>query len=246
MSRESNELWSAMKNAKFRNTLSELEKTAARPCGDLSAFMSGLLDVVARAVHAEIGTLWYYAKFADGRIHPKATYGGGDLGDFSLAPGEGIAGRTIEEGKGMIVEDCQKDPRWSGKADAKTGLVTKSMICVPVMDGDNCFGCIQVVNRTDGNCYDEQDYIFMEKLALEVGRIVKKHSGDLVLGCFGAFDDEAARGLNAIIEVNDRERMLQLVRDLPQYKTLSAFSAWRFRRHCLALWKLMCHRDGSL
>ena len=160
MAVESNELWNAMKDSKYRNTLNQLNHISTDPGTDMSSFMSEILNVVVSAVHAEAGTLWYYSKFATGRIHPKAVYGGGDIGDFSLAVGEGIAGKVVETAQSVIIEDCQKDPRWSGKADKNTGFVTRSMICVPLKDGDACFGCIQLINKTDGSLYDDKDLFF--------------------------------------------------------------------------------------
>lgn len=244
MSYEGNVLWDAMKNAKYRNTMAELLKVSETDATDLTGFMSSLLSVVARAVHAEVGTLWYYSKFADGRIHPKAAYGGSELGDFSLAPGEGIAGSVILTGKGTIIQDCQKDPRWSGKVDAGTGFITKSMICVPLKDGDTGFGCIQLINRTDGYLYDDKDLAFMEKMAVETSKIVIDHSKDLFMGCFSAFEDKDATGLAAIEKCSDFNEMMKAVRMNQAYLKMNRFNAWKYERYCKKLWKL-CHSEKS-
>lgn len=240
MSQEGNVLWDAMKGAKYRNTLAELTKVSQTDATDLTSFMNGLLSVVARAVHAEVGTLWYYSKFADGRIHPKASYGGSELGDFSLAPGEGVAGNVILTGQGTIIQDCQKDPRWSVKVDAGTGFITKSMICVPLKDGDVGFGCIQLINRTDGYLYDEKDFQFMEKLAVETSKIVINHSKDLFMGCFSAFEDKNTTGFSSIANCDYQEDMIKAIRKMPQYLQLKGFQAWKYEQNCKKLWKL-CH-----
>ena len=238
MNVDSNELWYAMKDSKYRNTLSQLNKISTDPGTEMSSFMSDILNVVVKAVHAEAGTLWYYSKFATGRIHPKAVYGGGDMGDFSLAVGEGVAGKVVESGKSVIIEDCQKDPRWSGKADKNTGFVTRSMICVPLTEGDTCFGCIQVINKTDGSLFDEKDLAFMEKLADEVARMFRKHSKDIMMGCFSAFDDLDSTGLNSAINCEQEKDMIETMHHIPQYRALKGFDAWLFERCCRTLWRL--------
>jgi len=238
MNNEASELWEAMKDAKYRKTLAELNSVPVDETTDMADFMNALLDIVARAVHAEVGTLWYYSKFADGRIHPKAQYGGSNLGDFSLAPGEGVAGSVIKEGKGTMIQDCQKDPRWSGKVDAGTGFITKSMICVPLKEGENNFGCIQLINRTDGNLYDDKDLAFMNNLAKEIAAVFRVHSKDLFMGSFSTFDSSETSGLNTIMQIEDKKEMIRNIRRMPAYLKLKGFKAWLFEMCCRILWKL--------
>lgn len=124
------------------------------------------LGTVVRAVDAEDGTIWFYNKDGDGRIHPSFWIGGADLTGMSLAAGEGIAGTVVECGKTTVVKDCQKDPRWAGRFDAKTGFVTRSMICVPLLNKYEVIGCIQIINKKDGSLYDDADVELCENLAM--------------------------------------------------------------------------------
>jgi len=237
MNNEVSELWEAMKDAKYRKTMAALNSVPVDENTDMADFMNAILDIVAKAVHAEVGTLWYYSKFADGRIHPKAQFGGSDLGDFSLAPGEGVAGNVIKSGEGTMIMDCQKDPRWSGKVDAGTGFITKSMICVPLKDGNQGFGCIQLINRTDGNLYDDKDLAFMNNLAREISAIFIRHSKDLFMGYFSAFDEDVS-GFNVITVCETEKDLLRAVLRMPAYLKLKGFQAWKFRTCCKVLWKL--------
>ncbi len=161
---ESNQMWDAMKEVHYQRTIRSIEKGIKNSI-DLKSALASALDIVVNAVKAEAGTFWFHDREIDGRIRPFAMFGGGDLGDFSLELGEGIAGRVIERGEEIIVEDCTSDPRWQGKADAKTGFVTKSMIVVPLKMGDYTFACIQIINKTNGDFYDTQDLIFVKALA---------------------------------------------------------------------------------
>ena len=124
------------------------------------------LGMVVRAVDAEAGTIWFYNKKGDGRIYPSFWIGGADLTGMSLATGEGIAGAVVEQGTTTVVKDCQSDKRWAGRFDKKTGFVTKSMICVPLINKYEVIGCIQIINKNDGSLYTDADVDLAENLAM--------------------------------------------------------------------------------
>lgn len=124
------------------------------------------LGMVVRAIGVEAGTIWFYNKNGDGRIHPSFWIGGADLTGLSLAAGEGIAGAVVEQGKTTVVKDCQSDKRWAGRFDEKTGFVTKSMICVPLLNKYEVIGCIQIINKKDGTLYTDADVDLAENLAM--------------------------------------------------------------------------------
>lgn len=129
------------------------------------ALRSALKQVV-NAVGAEAGTIWFYNSKGDGRIYPSFWIGGADLTGMSLRAGEGIAGAVVESGKTTVVKDCQRDARWAGRFDEKTGFVTKSMVCVPLVNKYEVIGCIQIINKVDGSLYDDDDVKICEDLAM--------------------------------------------------------------------------------
>lgn len=129
------------------------------------ALRSALKQVVT-AVGAEAGTIWFYNSKGDGKIYPSFWIGGADLTGLSLKFGEGIAGTVVESGKTTVVKDCQNDARWAGRFDEKTGFVTKSMICVPLLNKYEVIGCIQIINKKDGSLYDNEDVKICENLAM--------------------------------------------------------------------------------
>ncbi len=173
MSVELESMWDAMKGVHYQRTIDQLERSI-RNTKHLEDALTAALDTVVEVIHAQAGTFWFYDQFGDGRIRPKAVFGGGDLKGFSLLPGEGIAGKVIQTGSPEIISDCQKDPRWAGKADAKTGFRTESMICVPLSLKKVVFGCIQVINRTDKMLFDERDLAFLEQLADATAELFRK------------------------------------------------------------------------
>lgn len=124
------------------------------------------LSEVVKAVNAEAGTVWFYNSTGDKRIYPSFWIGGSDLTGLSLEPGEGIAGAVVQSGKSQVIKNCQKDVRWAGRFDKATGFVTKSMICVPLINKYEVIGCIQIINKKDGSLYDDEDVSLCENLAM--------------------------------------------------------------------------------
>ncbi len=124
------------------------------------------LSQVVKAVGAEAGTIWFYNSAGDKRIYPSFWIGGADLTGLSLAEGEGIAGTVVRDGKTTVVKDCQSDPRWAGRFDATTGFVTRSMVCVPLVNKYEVIGCIQIINKKDGTLYNDADVDLCENLAM--------------------------------------------------------------------------------
>ncbi len=79
------------------------------------------------------------------------------LKDIRIKPGQGIAGWVLEKGIPTIINDVQSDPRFFKTPDEKTGFHTKSMIAAPLIDKHEIIGVIQVINKSNGEDFDERD-----------------------------------------------------------------------------------------
>ena len=80
--------------------------------------------------------------------------------------GRGHRGQVVKEGKTTVVKDCQSDARWAGRFDESTGFVTKSMVCVSLINKYEVIGCIQIINKKDGSLYNDADVDLCENLAM--------------------------------------------------------------------------------
>ena len=70
------------------------------------------------------------------------------LKNFYLETGEGIAGWVCFNGKPLVVEDVRKDPRFSPRVDQLLGFTTRSVVCVPLLNGNNrVVGAIELINK---------------------------------------------------------------------------------------------------
>jgi len=87
---------------------------------------------------------------------------------LKLKKGEGIAGRVVQTGKSIVVNDVLNEPRFSDKFDKVTGFNTKSMICVPLMVRDRCVGAIQVLNKKGPDPFSLADLELLTSMAQQI------------------------------------------------------------------------------
>ncbi|WP_317855581.1 GAF domain-containing protein [Chakrabartyella piscis] len=236
MSQEVESLWGAMKDVQYTRTL-KLLKHSLRDARNLEASLSVSLDTIVEAVQAVSGTFWFYERYRDGRIYPKSVYGGGNLGNVSLLPGEGIAGGVILSGEATIVYDCQKDPRWQGKVDDKTGFKTESMICVPLVSQDNVFGCIQIINKKRNFYFDDSDLEFVKGLAQDSARLFEDNGmlEDYYSGREREKEAQRAITFMQVMGAHNMEEMEFQLRRIEQFSTLKV----KEQQEVLALAKSM-------
>ncbi|MBI3740746.1 MAG: GAF domain-containing protein [Chloroflexi bacterium] len=92
---------------------------------------------------------------------------GAILSDTRLPPGVGIAGAVARDGKPLIVNDAQADPRHYGGVDASTALTTQTLVCVPLISRSRIIGVLEVINKADGTPFAEEDSDTLAAFALE-------------------------------------------------------------------------------
>lgn len=79
---------------------------------------------------------------------------------------KGIAGRVLATGLPMLIPDAYADPRFNPEIDTITGFRTRSILAVPMKGhSGSVLGVAQVLNRKDGNPFDEEDMALLEALA---------------------------------------------------------------------------------
>jgi signal transduction histidine kinase/CheY-like chemotaxis protein len=78
---------------------------------------------------------------------------------------EGIVGRTIRNGKDVIIENVNEDPDFAVKVDIATGFKTQSILCAPMRVGDKNIGALQVINKKSAQNFIAHDRIVLSALA---------------------------------------------------------------------------------
>jgi serine phosphatase RsbU (regulator of sigma subunit) len=138
----------------------------------LDRLLPQLLDFAKEVAAAEASSLLFYnprrnvLEFAfvdDETISEEAT----EIlkKTIELKIGEGIAGWIAQERKSIIVKDVQTDSRFFNEADKQTGFITRNILGVPVLHGDELLGVIEVLNSKDKLCFDIEDQELLESFA---------------------------------------------------------------------------------
>lgn len=82
-----------------------------------------------------------------------------------IPAGTGIAGFCAVEGVSVAVNDVEKDPRHYSAVSAQVKYSPKSMLCAPMMTHGRSFGCVQLINRSEGPQFQEHEVGVLAYLA---------------------------------------------------------------------------------
>lgn len=126
------------------------------------------IEASIRLTNSEAGSLLLYDEnrkelYFDVAIGEKAE----KVKTIRLKLGQGIAGWVALNKEVLIINDVQSDPRFFKKADEKSGFVTRSMICLPIISKDKVTGVLQAINKIDSP-YKEYDAELLKALANQV------------------------------------------------------------------------------
>ena len=126
--------------------------------------LSGTLSILVKTLKAEAGAIWFLDEKTN-RLFPVFHIGPADISNISIENGVGLEGVVTETGKSLLITDCTNDPRFQGTVFDDQGLKARSLICVPLNDLHKTLGCIQVINKQDGELFTGEELDLCEKMA---------------------------------------------------------------------------------
>ena len=91
-----------------------------------------------------------------------------------LPKGEGIAGFIMEKGQSLIVEDVEKDTRFSDRIDKYTGFKTRSIIGTPLKTEDKVFGVIELINKINEDRFTQKDLTILSSIGEYAGIAIER------------------------------------------------------------------------
>ena len=132
----------------------------------LSALLQEIMEESKNVMKAEASSLLLYDEDQRKLSFKVATGEKGNIVErYSVPLGIGIAGWVAKHLTPVNVIDCYSDPRFNPKFDKKSDFITKAMICVPLLREDKLVGVMQVINKKDGEPFDDIDMHIFETLA---------------------------------------------------------------------------------
>lgn len=142
--------------------------TRLGPMTDVITLLDDVLASALAAVGASDGSLILTDDETDelvfAVVHGKAR---GRLTGFRMPVGEGIAGWVAANRTATVVTDVQSDARFSPRVDKTFDFQTRSLACIPLMDGSRVLGVMEAVNKNYDREFTRQD----EDLLRVVGQL---------------------------------------------------------------------------
>ncbi len=147
--------------------LNDMVEMAAR-IPRIEDLLSHVLERTMRAVSAGIGSIMLLdrerrtLRIAVGRGLQEA-----GRGPVEVKVGEGIAGKVVEMGEAVVVEDIEKDPRFGQASDPRYG--GGSFICMPLRVGERIVGVVNLAKKEvapgSTGVFSQTDLQFLNALA---------------------------------------------------------------------------------
>jgi signal transduction histidine kinase len=82
-------------------------------------------------------------------------------------PLDSLAGWVVREGRPQIINDVTHDRRFFAKVGESTGVLTRSLIAVPLKVKDKIIGVLEAINRADDTPFLEEDVELMTTLGAQ-------------------------------------------------------------------------------
>ena len=125
--------------------------------------MSSCLSILTDFVGCENSFAWIYDD-NESRLYIVACSGKTDVTGVSIDSDQGILGYTFNRQEVVVIDDTDNDARFSANLDEETGFKTKSMLAVPLKTKIGVYGCLQLINKQDGD-FTEEDQLLAVNIA---------------------------------------------------------------------------------
>jgi putative methionine-R-sulfoxide reductase with GAF domain len=142
--------------------------------GDLEELLTTIISIIVSEIPSEEGSILLYDE-ENNQLEFFAAMGDAAAGliKYCFPADRGIAGKALQEGAAIIVNDVQTCPYFFGDVDNESGFVTRSILAAPVILGEVKVGVIEAINKVGRDRFDEIDKKMLTAIADEVGLAVK-------------------------------------------------------------------------
>ena len=131
---------------------------------DLTEALSGALEMLVKILNCEAGAVWLLDRNAD-RLVPVLHIGPVSFTNISAENGLGVEGIVTDSGEPVLIQDTMAE-EYPGSMFDDCGITVRSMLCVPLKSlSEKASGCIQLVNKKDGNGFDEEELQICKRIA---------------------------------------------------------------------------------
>ncbi len=147
-------------------TLIEINALINSQYRDVTVLLSRIMESAERLIGSDASSL-LLVDTGTNQLYFEIALGakGDDVKKYTLEMGEGIAGWVAQNGRSLVVNDTENDPRHFSLIGEDIGYKTRNLIAVPLRAKDEVIGVLEVINKSDKNSFDDEDLRFLEVLA---------------------------------------------------------------------------------
>jgi GAF domain-containing protein len=126
--------------------------------GAEGALLRSIVDATVRLFEAEAASIALYDPRTDRLVFEVAAgeQGQGVVG-IAIPPGQGIAGYVFSTGQGLALSDVARDPRFGRAVAEQTGYLPRSIVAVPLVDGERTIGVLEVLDKRGSAAFSIRD-----------------------------------------------------------------------------------------
>jgi GAF domain-containing protein len=95
------------------------------------------------------------------------------LAGVTFPADRGIAGAVLQSLQSEIINEVQSDLRFYGKIDEATEFVTRNMVVVPLVAGEEKIGVLEVLNKGQRGGFTEEDRQLLQFIAQEIAFAIR-------------------------------------------------------------------------
>lgn len=144
-------------------------KTTISGAENLEEALRHCVHIISDVCKAESAIIWYFDKNGDQKLHAIYARGKQILMDQMVEPGEGVVGKVFAESSPVF--ETEKISEGEEKVH--------SMICVPLENSYETLGCIQFINRRDGQAFTDEDADVCQIMAMMAATAIDESGLDV-------------------------------------------------------------------
>lgn len=135
---------------------------------DVDRLLQRILRSAINAVNGTAGSLLLLDPTEQHLVFAVVEGGGGEtLQGQSMRKDQGMAGWVLLHNEPLLVADVQEDERFFDKIPNGVDYEVKSQICVPLVAKGSVIGVIQILNKTQTCCFDDDDLNLLTSFAAQ-------------------------------------------------------------------------------
>lgn len=162
-----------MRQTRYLNTYLTVSSMVAQ-CLDPHELLEAVLNVIMETVSAEgASVLLLDEDQANFRFYSIEGPAKQCLMALTFPADQGIAGSILQTQQSEVINDAHGDPRFYGEIDSKFGFVTQSLIAIPLTAGEEKIGVMEVINKSGGEPFTEEDRLLLDSIAEEIAFAIR-------------------------------------------------------------------------